>query len=87
MKDTSLEAYRKIAEDGTAETQRERVFSVLFNQGTDLTRAELARASGVRINAVCGRVNEMLRRSVVEELPRRACRITGFSAHPVRVPQ
>jgi len=49
------------------------------------TRAELARASGIPINAVCGRVNELLKLGALEELVRRGCTTSGKQAHPVRL--
>lgn len=51
----------------------------------DWTRNELARESGIPINVICPRVNELIAAGVLEERVRRGCRFSGKQAHPVRL--
>lgn len=51
----------------------------------DHTRGEIAEATGMRLSSVTGRVNELLHRFVLNEGPRRPCRVTGINAHPLRL--
>lgn len=81
MKDTSLMAYAQIY---PAHTQRGKVFrTIKKGPKSGLTRQEISKKSGVPINAVCGRVNELIQRGSVIEGDRRACRVTGIQAHPL----
>jgi DNA-binding IclR family transcriptional regulator len=43
----------------TAETRRQQILDALFLK-PPMTRAELARATGMRLSSVCGRVNELI---------------------------
>ena len=83
VRDTSLAAYHGI--DITA-GQAKVVAFLLRNPGkADFTRGELSRQAGIPINAVCGRVNELVTAGVLEERVRRACRFSGKQCHPVRL--
>ncbi len=79
MKDTSTEAYHKHKK---FPTQKERVLAYIKEYGPK-TRAEIEEGTGFRINAVCGRVNALLKEGAIRELPKRKCNITGNAAHPV----
>lgn len=45
---------------------------------------ELSRATGLEINAVSGRVNELKRIGYLEECPARSCSVSGRTITPVR---
>lgn len=79
----SIKAYSELNKSGKAGTQRAQLFAIIAEHKNGLTRNELSRVSGVPINAVCGRVNEMLKSDQVFEGPRRDCRVTGHSAYPL----
>ena len=84
IRDTSLEAYRDHVLSGEAGEQTIRVFSAVKRAGKKgITRKELSVATGITINAVCGRANELLKAGLIDELERRPCRITHRSAHPL----
>ncbi len=84
VKDTSIIAYQDITDSGAALTQKQRVYQAIKASGP-LTRQELAKLTGLAINAICGRVNELLKEGVVLEHDSRRCRVTGRLAHPVSV--
>lgn len=84
VKDTSLQAYRDIIESGTAEKQRERVFLAIHKCIVAPTRTELAKLTGIPINAICGRVNELVKSCVVIEADKRECRETGKNAYTLK---
>ena len=85
MRDTSNLAFKEINESGKAYTQREQIYDFLARSGCHMTRQEISAAIKIPINAVCGRINELLKANRVEELERRDCNVTGNSAHPVGV--
>jgi hypothetical protein len=63
QKGTSLLAYRKLVESGSARTQRDKVFECLLkhsNDGMALCRRQIAGELGMMYSSVCGRVNELL---------------------------
>ena len=85
--DTSLIAYDKII--STQKMSRQQIAIIdwverIGNKFSGITRSELSEASGIRLSSVCGRVNELVAIGKLEELPRRPCRVTKSSAHPVR---
>lgn len=86
IRDTSLIAYDRLR--ASAKLSRQQLAVTAFLAGIlrrDCTRAELAEMLEMRLSSVCGRVNELRELGVIEELPRRRCRVTGESAHPVRL--
>lgn len=86
IRDTSLIAYDRLRETGRIQPQEQAILRALYlSLGQAMTRAELAAAAGIRHSSACGRVKALLDVGVLEELPRRRCRITGESAHPVRL--
>lgn len=87
VRDTSRDAYQELKHSGALSAQQHQVLvAIVMGNQADWTRQELARATGLGINAVCGRVNEMLRApfEVLEEVGRRSCTVTGESANALR---
>ena len=82
--DTSIEAYHGHTVGDLTEGQR-RVMAVI-KEGRDYSRAEIAKASGLPLQSVCGRVNELLTAKRLEHGPRRECAITQNTVNPVRLP-
>lgn len=61
VRETSKRSYRALQYSGKlSQQQRKVVDSWRYNQDRTLTRQEIARITGLPINAVCGRVNELL---------------------------
>lgn len=88
VRDTSKRAYKTLEWSGELTKQQAQILKALVESGaSDMTRQELARASGVPINAVCGRVHELMNGpfAVLEEAPARACLVTKQTANPVRI--
>lgn len=78
----SIEAYYgMIAGPKLGEQQRKIVAFLARNGHRDWTRSEIADALQMRVASVCGRVNELVAERTVVEGERRACGITGTSAH------
>ncbi len=69
VKETSIEAYLEHINSGAALRQRERVFVVIHDQtndGVPVNRNQLCALTGLRINVICGRVNELMEMNLVE---------------------
>jgi len=66
IKDTSLQAYWSERLGFRLGAQAARVLDDLHIHGA-ATRKELAESTGIPINAICGRVNELLKSGCVEE--------------------
>lgn len=82
VRDTSLQAYDSLK----INRGQQRVIDFMTKYpGRDWTRNELATMSGIPIQSVCGRVNELVAAGVLEERVRRACKFTGRQSHPVRL--
>lgn len=63
---TSLAAYWSERTGGRIESRQAQVLDNLNIDGP-ATRAELARRTGLRLSCICGRVNELLSKKLVEE--------------------
>ena len=84
---TSLIAYKQIIEEGTARTQKHKIFWVveehfnIHNEGLSLR--EIASFTNYDINAVSGRVNDLKKEGVLETDKKRYCTITKRLISPV----
>lgn len=61
IRDSSLEAFARIHADGTAGTQAAKIFALLKKHKKGLTYNEIQRLTGLKINAICGRMAELRR--------------------------
>ncbi len=84
--ETSLDNYREHRDSGKLGEQQRRVMLFFHMRGGEHTRSELAEKIPMRLSSVCGRVNELIALGYLDEAARRQCRVTGKSAHPVRLP-
>lgn len=84
VRDTSVEAFHDTKPQHPR--QQTRILDILARRGQPMTRGELAAMSGIALSAVCGRVNELVGSGDLIELPRRPCKLSGRSAHPVGLP-
>lgn len=81
---TSIDAYHALG----PKLPRQQAAIVSFlarNCHRDFTRGEIAEAIDMRLSSVTGRINELVRASVVTEGPRRPCSTTGIAAHTIRM--
>lgn len=68
VKETSIEAYLEHIGSGKALKQRESVFVAIHeqtNNGVAVNRNQLCKLTGLRINVICGRVNELMNMKLV----------------------
>ena len=85
---TSRVAYKEINEDGTAKSQTKIILDLVnalsnVDKSFGLSLREIARQTGLEINAVSGRVNELKKDDLVKECTKRRCQITGRLITPV----
>ena len=59
VSETSLSAYASLRDEGKIQPQETRVLMAICEHGP-LTREEIAEATGMRLSAVCGRVNSLV---------------------------
>jgi hypothetical protein len=62
---TSLVGYREHVISGKATSQRNRILGCLFESDTPLDRRQLSVLTRIPINAVCGRVNTLIKSGLV----------------------
>ena len=85
---TSRMAYREINENGTLMSQKDIIFSainMIDDRDFGISLKELSRQTGLEINAVAGRVNELKKEEFIKECDKRRCRITNRLITPVTV--
>ena len=94
VRDSSIIAYHSITNSGILGSQQKQILSLLqdnkhdpFNKNNhwNFTRKEIAKILDLEINAVTGRVNELIKKSLVAEDPVRRCSITRRKVTPVRL--
>ncbi len=85
MRDTSLKAYQDMHCKGGAQTQAYKILRSL-RKGRNYSLSEIEKMTGIRINAVSGRVNDLKTRGFLREEDRRKCRVTGSEIVPVSRP-
>lgn len=82
---TSIAAYRDLQARDQLNPQQSRIVAHFALHPAPLTRAELAALISMKLQSVCGRVNELIEAGVLVEDPARKCGMGGRSAHPVRL--
>src|SRR5574340_503691 len=77
VSDSSLIAYDKVRENGKLPAQQQKIVDFLgWWPGFDFTRKEISARTQIELCSVCGRVNELIKLGVLEEMPLRRCRVT-----------
>lgn len=79
----SVNAYFLLRGKGIDLNQKGKIIEFMINHGKTFTRAELSENIGIRINAICGRVHELIKNGYIHELPKRVCTVTGVEASPL----
>ena len=82
MKTTSVMALRELEKSGYGRVQRSRILKAIIKH-RNVSRRELQKHTGIDINAVCGRVNELMKSGFITEGPRRQCKVTGSIITPL----
>lgn len=83
VRDTSVDSYHEHRDSGKLGKQQQRIVTYMRACPGGYTRSELAAVMGARLSSVCGRINELIKRGIVHDAPRRTCRITGKNAHEI----
>ena len=83
IRQTSLLAHQEIQIDGTAINQRTKILRFVRNH-PDLTRNEISYWTGIRINAVAGRINELLKLGSIFEDGKKIDPITKKNAYAIK---
>lgn len=78
VRQTSREALQKYVAAGKDKTHRARI--LLWLVGHRGTRAEISVATGISLQSVCGRVNELIGLDQAQEIGRATCSVTGSTA-------
>lgn len=83
--DTSIEIYKRLIAEGHVSHMQARILSKM-EEGKEYTRNELVCITLLPINAITGRVNELVEKlKLLEKGPKRACTITGNEVNTVRL--
>jgi AraC-like DNA-binding protein len=86
VRDTSILTYDQLkAADELTPLQRQIVELVRAGRGRDFSRKEISRQTGLEINTVAGRVNELVSLGVLVDGRCRQCTVTHRYIHPVRL--
>lgn len=83
--DTSIQAYHSMRGDGSLTRQQAAVMARI-KFGSDYSLQELVKLTGLPINVISGRVNELKAEGRLIHSETRKCAITGRTVHPVRLP-
>ena len=74
---TSLVGYREHMLSGKMTSQRNRILACLFESAVPLCRRQIAKLTNIEINAVCGRVNTLIKSELVRVVYEAPDPITG----------
>lgn len=83
---TSIRNYDRMRSTGELGRVQQEIMEAIGDYPRDYSLQELSQATGLAINTVSGRVNELRQKGKLEQGPARACRITGRTIRPVRRP-
>lgn len=81
---TSIDVYNKIKQEGITGKQHQLILKCLKETGRDMTLQEISKKTGIGINAVSGRVNELKNlQIIIPSSVKRLCSITKRTVQPV----
>lgn len=85
VRESSISAYHDLRDTGKLGKQAQIILCAM-KAGRDYSLQELSRLTGIAINAVSGRCNDMKKLGAIAEANARKCSITGRTVHPVCLP-
>lgn len=85
VREASIDAYRDMSDTGKLGKQAQTILGAM-RAGRDYSLQELSRLTGIAINAISGRCNDMKKVGLLVEASGRKCSITGRTVHPVCLP-
>tara|TARA_R110002096_G_scaffold306546_1_gene501191 strand:+ start:111 stop:380 length:270 start_codon:yes stop_codon:yes gene_type:complete len=83
IRETSRVAYEDLKVSGKRLTQKEKIVKLLREKDTPLSRKEISTMIDMEINAVSGRVNDLLKEGKLKEAKSRKCFISRKTIKPV----
>jgi len=83
---TSIRQYDRMRSTGELGRVQQEIMDAIGAHPRDYSLQELSQATGLAINTVSGRVNELRKAGQLELAPARACKVTGRTIRPVRRP-
>ncbi|MGO4304218.1 hypothetical protein [Cupriavidus sp. RAF12] len=81
---TSIRNYDRMRATGELSRVQKEVMAVIGVWPRDFSLQEISQATGLAINTVSGRVNELRKAGKLELAPGRTCKVTGRTIRPVR---
>ena len=90
IRKTSKNAYEYNKKSGISGSQKRELFDLVGRMtngmsGRGVTLKELSRESGLEINAVSGRINDLKKEGMIVECSKRKCSITNRTVVPVSI--
>lgn len=85
VRESSIAAYRDLSDSGKIGAQAQTILNHM-KAGRDYSLQELSRLTGIAINAISGRCNDLKKIGLLVEAACRKCSITGRTVHPVCLP-
>ena len=82
---TSKKAYGELKHSGGHKNQKDTIVDILGKYPNGLSLREICNETGFDINAVSGRVNDLKKIGIIDEMPKRRCSITNRTIIPVTV--
>lgn len=83
---TSIRNYDRMRTSGELGRVQQEIMDAIGAYPRDYSLQELSQATGLAINTVAGRVNELRQKGKLEQAPSRACKVTGRTIRPSRRP-
>lgn len=83
--DTSIDCFNDLRATRKLSRMQSQIMAAI-NPGADYTLQELVRLTGLPVNTVSGRCNELRTAKRLEHGKTRACSVTGRKVHPVKLP-
>lgn len=83
VRDTSIETYNDIKSKGLVGQQAQSILNAM-DKNKDYSLQEISIQTGIPINAVSARCNELKKASYIEETEKRKCSITKRTINPLK---
>lgn len=87
QRDTSIAAFHELQTGKHLNRLEQQVVNFLADSSRPASRSMIADGTGLAINSVCGRVNELIKRGILEDAGKMRCSVTGRTVHAVQIKQ
>ena len=90
IRKTSKDAHNQNKNSGITRSQKKTLYDLVDrltknNRSFGITLKEISRESGLEINAVSGRINDLKKEGMIAECSKRKCSITNRNVVPVTI--